>query len=61
MTTTGRSVQHVQISARVPADLAAALEHAAASADRSLSAELRRAIRSYLTAPVADSDLRRAA
>jgi predicted transcriptional regulator len=38
----------VQISARVPSDLVAALERAAEASDRSLSAELRRAIKQYL-------------
>ena len=40
---------YVQISARIPADLAAGLERSAEQEDRTLSAELRRAIRQYLT------------
>jgi hypothetical protein len=44
------NTDHVQISARVPADLAEGLERAAAEADRTLSAELRRALRQYLIA-----------
>jgi predicted transcriptional regulator len=40
----------VQISARIPAELASGLEESAAREDRTLSAELRRAIRQYLTA-----------
>jgi len=39
---------HVQISARIPADLAAALDQSAKDADRTFSAELRRAIKQYL-------------
>ena len=41
---------HVQISARIPAELAVErLERAAEQEDRTLSAELRRAIRQYLS------------
>jgi Ribbon-helix-helix protein, copG family len=40
----------VQVSARVPADLVTGLEAAARDADRTLSAELRRAITMYLCA-----------
>jgi hypothetical protein len=40
---------YVQISARIPAELAAGLERSAEREDRTLSAELRRAIRQYLT------------
>ncbi len=40
----------VQISARVPREHVKALEQRAAEADRTLSAELRRAIRIYLAA-----------
>jgi predicted transcriptional regulator len=43
---------YVQISARIPAELAAGLEQSAEREDRTMSAELRRAIRQYLTAPV---------
>jgi predicted transcriptional regulator len=39
---------HVQISARIPADLAKQLERRAEQEDRTFSAELRRAIRLYL-------------
>ena len=39
---------HVQISARIPADLAKQLEQRAEEEDRTFSAELRRAIRQYL-------------
>jgi predicted DNA-binding protein len=42
---------HVQISARIPAEMASALEQSAEQADRTVSAELRRAIRQYLTVP----------
>jgi predicted transcriptional regulator len=42
---------YVQISARIPAELAAGLEQSAEREDRTMSAELRRAIRQYLTAP----------
>lgn len=48
---------HVQISARIPADLAAALEQSAAQADRTLSAELRRALKRYLTISVPEREL----
>jgi predicted DNA-binding protein len=41
--------EYVQISARIPAELANGLEESAAREDRTLSAELRRAIRQYLT------------
>ena len=41
--------EYVQISARIPSDLAEGLEEAAEREDRTLSAELRRAIRLYLT------------
>jgi predicted transcriptional regulator len=44
----------VQISARIPSDLAAGLEEAAEREDRTLSAELRRAIRHYLTVPTVE-------
>jgi predicted transcriptional regulator len=44
--------QYVQISARIPAELAAGLEQSAEREDRTLSAELRRAIRQYLTPSV---------
>lgn len=40
---------YVQISARIPSDLYAELEQAAQREDRTVSAELRRAIRIYLT------------
>lgn len=40
--------QYVQISARIPAELASGLEESAASEDRTVSAGLRRAIRQYL-------------
>jgi hypothetical protein len=40
---------YVPISARIPADLAAGLEESAKREDRTLSAELRRAIRAYLS------------
>lgn len=40
----------VQISARVPREHVEALEQRAREADRSLSAELRQALRSYLAA-----------
>jgi hypothetical protein len=43
------SKDQVQISARMPADLVSALEQRAEKEDRTLSAELRRAIRHYLT------------
>jgi predicted transcriptional regulator len=49
-----RERDHVQISARIPADLAAALECSAEAADRTFSAELRRAIKKYLTIGAAD-------
>ena len=42
--------KHVQISARIPAEMAKALEKSAADNDRSFSAEIRRAIRQYLAA-----------
>jgi len=42
---------YVQVSARIPAELASGLEESAAREDRTLSAELRRAIRQYLAAP----------
>jgi predicted DNA-binding protein len=45
---------YVQISARIPAELASGLEACAAREDRTLSAELRRAIRKYLT-PAAEA------
>jgi predicted DNA-binding protein len=45
---------YVQISARIPAELAAGLEESAEREDRTMSAELRRAIRHYLTGPIAD-------
>jgi hypothetical protein len=45
---------YVPISARIPADLAAGLEESAKREDRTLSAELRRAIRHYLTIPATD-------
>jgi hypothetical protein len=45
---------YVPISARIPADLAAGLEASAKREDRTVSAELRRAIRHYLTIPVTD-------
>ncbi|MGN6867990.1 MAG: ribbon-helix-helix protein, CopG family [Solirubrobacteraceae bacterium] len=41
-------MKHVQISARIPADLADALERAARESDRTFSAEIRRAIKLYL-------------
>jgi predicted DNA-binding protein len=47
--------EYVQISARIPAELAAGLEQSAEREDRTLSAELRRAIRHYLTGPIADA------
>jgi predicted transcriptional regulator len=40
---------YVPISARIPAALAESLEESAKREDRTLSAELRRAIRQYLT------------
>lgn len=43
-----REGTHVQISARIPADLADALERSAREADRTFSAEIRRAIKQYL-------------
>jgi hypothetical protein len=43
---------YVQISARIPAELASGLEESAAREDRTLSAELRRAIREYLAPAV---------
>ena len=43
-----RDEGHVQISARIPLEMAEALERSAREADRSFSAELRRAIRRYL-------------
>jgi predicted DNA-binding protein len=46
MTTNERT--YVQISARIPAELASGLEASAEREDRTLSAELRRAIRQYL-------------
>lgn len=52
-----RERDHVQISARIPADLAAALECSAEQADRSLSAELRRAIKRYLMIPEPDREV----
>lgn len=52
----------VQISARVPSDLVAALERAAEASDRTLSAELRRAIKQYVAAQVAEEEpMRKAA
>jgi predicted transcriptional regulator len=51
----------VQISARVPATLAADLEKAAMESDRTVSAELRRAIRQYLAPPSAQTNESRAA
>jgi hypothetical protein len=53
MQTNERS-DYVQISARIPAELASGLEESAAKEDRTLSAELRRAIRQYLT-PAAEA------
>jgi predicted transcriptional regulator len=47
-----KETTYVQISARIPSDLAAGLEKAAQREDRTLSAELRRAVRQYL-APTA--------
>lgn len=55
------NTDHVQISARVPADLAEELERAATEADRTLSAELRRALRQYLAVQGPADDLRSAA
>jgi predicted transcriptional regulator len=53
------ATDHVQISARIPADLAEALERAAEREDRTFSAELRQAIRRYLAEEA--PDLKRAA
>ncbi len=47
-TATEDTGRQVQLSFRIPADQAAALEKAAASEDRTVSAELRRMIRRYL-------------
>jgi hypothetical protein len=46
---------YVQISARIPAELASGLEESAAREDRTMSAELRRAIRQYLTVPAVEA------
>jgi predicted transcriptional regulator len=51
----------VQISARIPSDLAAALERAAEASDRTLSGELRRAIKQYLATQAREPDERQAA
>jgi hypothetical protein len=53
--------EQVQISARIPVELAVALEQSAQAADRSLSAELRRALKTYLTVPGCDRDIGEAA
>jgi hypothetical protein len=59
--TMSENTDHVQISARVPADLAEGLGRAATEADRTLSAELRRALRHYLEVQPPGDDVRRAA
>jgi predicted DNA-binding protein len=46
---------YVQISARIPAELAAGLEQSAEREDRTISAELRRAIRHYLSGAIAEA------
>jgi hypothetical protein len=48
MTRTDDTDQQVQVSFRISAALAAALERVAASEDRTVSAELRRIIRRHL-------------
>lgn len=45
-----RRDEHVQMSVRVPSELVSALEHAAADADRTLSAEVRRILRQHVLA-----------
>jgi predicted transcriptional regulator len=52
---TNERSDYVQISARIPAELAASLEQLAEREDRTMSAELRRAIRHYLTGPIANA------
>ena len=49
--------RQVQLSFRIPADLAAALERVAATEDRTVSAELRRLIRRHVAQVGVKADL----
>jgi len=55
MPTSTDGSDYVQISARIPANWAAELERAARQEDRTLSAELRRAIRQYLAPSITEA------
>lgn len=48
-------MEAVLISAKVPPELAEAIKRRALEADRSVSAEIRRALRSHFTAPEAST------